>query len=1564
MATHEDGDFWGKGGKKKGDKPPAGGEGFWERPGGRPAPEPARSEPVPAEPAPDAAFWNKAEQRKEIDRKLAAMTEDDKARLKKRRRRRRWLIGSGVFVLILLLLVALTPAIVGWIAPGIVESRAGKQIAGSVKIDKTSFGWFGSQRIQNARLLDKDGKTVATFGVEIGKGLSAFVFGNLDVGTVTLRNVKADIIKYPDGTTNLQRAIEPRQAAKPQPTQQPGGKSEPPSIPDSLNVKVIARDMQVTFTDLSRPGASAGTPTVVLDKADLETQLGAGKPVVLAFSGNAAGAQGDAGRIKLDVKAEKLIRSDGVIQADKATIDAAIALTSMPTALADAFVTLPENASVRQALGETLNANITAKGNMEQASVQLAANAGEELRLKGDLAVAGGVLTTPSPLEVFVSGRAVRTLAPQVDAALREQGTATIEVFPSVSLAVSNLKLPIPKDGAPLNLRGAGMQLAAEVGQTSGSVKLAADRGAEPFVIAPLKATVNAPDLAQGAKVTAATTATLGGQPAGDVGVDLNIAGLLDNKGEPVKGPPSSLEGTVAIRRIATAVAQPFLAATPINLPEDIGPTLDVELKAATQTGGVQPGQTPPTDVTIAVTSEGLRVNGGMQLAQTHIRTVGEGLTVQVRNPVGLADGYVKPETGFQLLASAKQGRRQSVVVTVRGLDVPRNAADGAMLLDKAAAQVQVAMVGLVVAPAGLDAAQAQTAALALNNGIIGAELAPGGNAKASVNLAMAYGGAGFTAQGGFDVPGAVVVTNGQAGLAPVERLRPVGQLDIKNVPSKLAGLFMRAEPAAGTEKPLDIAQLLADTLGDKVTVSVATSAAAENAEALNAAVTMRSPTTTADVNASVSRTVLAVQKVALVANVTPQTVSGLMRQFAPDVQGVPRLAGPAKINVNVDPITVPLADYQPRLERAGVVNAKVTIPGRTLVEGLQVANEDGSKRDLGRVGVDSLAITARVPAPALAKGTLPDQRRVTATLAGLVIAQDDTLLELSGNLATEMADGQLAGGLRSDFSLKGINTRLLESIAGKPGVISGAIGNTLTVGLTARLTPPAGAKGQAFDAKNATTNVELTLDAPKLRSDGPLAATIAPAGITLDKPVKMVMDVEPAWLNQFFVKPPPPGTIGGKGPPPDIALTQPTSLTITIGKLRYPMPGGPGGASAIATEAGVSATIPQLQFKTSDGQDIRMKELVVQVDATPVTPQGAAQPMSIVPIALKLDVAEATVGDQPAAKAMTLRGAVNNLLNIDGRVQMNAATVTLNGDLPAIPTALIDALAKQDGLLVDALGPVATVRVQVEEYPLSQDAGPAGEKPPVLVLDAKSQRAQAELLGTIRNNVFYSDMPMRVTITELTEDLAKRLVKGLPLMGTMSKSPKDAPALITGRDLTAPLSNDMSKLNGEFVIDPGEARFVTSTGFAKLLKMGNQRESGLVGQKLRPLNVHVKNGVATYDRWSLPLGEFEVETEGTVDLVKRTIDVVTYVPFASLSENAAGSLNTSLSQVLGAAGGRLVSAATMVPIRTSGPLDNPSTGIDTKAFAENLRKNLKPEDLIKDGLGDLLKDQLKPKNP
>ncbi|HLP85278.1 MAG TPA: hypothetical protein VK157_13095, partial [Phycisphaerales bacterium] len=115
----------------------------------------------------------------------------------------------------------------------------------------------------------------------------------------------------------------------------------------------------------------------------------------------------------------------------------------------------------------------------------------------------------------------------------------------------------------------------------------------------------------------------------------------------------------------------------------------------------------------------------------------------------------------------------------------------------------------------------------------------------------------------------------------------------------------------------------------------------------------------------------------------------------------------------------------------------------------------------------------------------------------------------------------------------------------------------------------------------------------------------------------------------------------------------------------------------------------------------------------------------------------------------------------------------------------------------------------------------------------------------------------------------------------------------------------------------------------------------------LEPLSVTVTDGVATYPKWRVPLGEFTIESEGTVDLVNRQVDVVTWVPLGALTDRAAGMFNTGLGSALGKAG---LDSVSMLPFRTRGSLDKPNTNADLELFAKQTIKNVNPGNLI-DGL-------------
>src|SRR5262249_3639798 len=157
----------------------------------------------------------------------------------------------------------------------------------------------------------------------------------------------------------LEKAIAPKQPAKPSQPSKPGE----PQIPDSLNAHVVAHNMQLTFTDLGKP--SVPQPIVTLRSADLDAKVTAGAPLSIVFAGDAMSSD-QVSKISADIKADKLIRKDDVLQPDKAALNAVVLAKGVPLALIDAFVPLGEGASAEK-LGKTIDVTLKADGSLKDA---------------------------------------------------------------------------------------------------------------------------------------------------------------------------------------------------------------------------------------------------------------------------------------------------------------------------------------------------------------------------------------------------------------------------------------------------------------------------------------------------------------------------------------------------------------------------------------------------------------------------------------------------------------------------------------------------------------------------------------------------------------------------------------------------------------------------------------------------------------------------------------------------------------------------------------------------------------------------------------------------------------------------------------------------------------------------------------------------------------------------------------------------------------------------------------------------------------------------------------------
>ena len=144
-----------------------------------------------------------------------------------------------------------------------------------------------------------------------------------------------------------------------------------------------------------------------------------------------------------------------------------------------------------------------------------------------------------------------------------------------------------------------------------------------------------------------------------------------------------------------------------------------------------------------------------------------------------------------------------------------------------------------------------------------------------------------------------------------------------------------------------------------------------------------------------------------------------------------------------------------------------------------------------------------------------------------------------------------------------------------------------------------------------------------------------------------------------------------------------------------------------------------------------------------------------------------------------------------------------------------------------------------------------------------ESPRASAQLVGDIRRGRFVQTGPSRIRVTQIRPQLVEQLAGGLPLVASMEKSASDDPAVVEMNDLVVPLDGDLSRLGGTISVDPGVARFTTRTFIGSLLKAVGGRAEGQLGRKIDPFVVKIDKGVATYERFRLPLGEFSIETKG-----------------------------------------------------------------------------------------------------
>gem|GEM_PF-4254277 len=1484
------------------------------------------------------------------------------------KKRRRWPKYALAVVVVFVLLVALAPRLAAPFARGIAADAAGASIAGSVKIDGLSLRWFGSQRATGVTLRDPEGKTVADIDATVESGLARLLFGSRNLGLVKLSG-KATLVADASGQTNLARALRPAgQRSSPSvPTRAPSPAGSAPKWPGDLRFRLEIDGLDLVYADPAIAEATDGAlhGLALVDLSGASGVLGPGSPAKMRLTATPgrlirAGVLDptlDDGSVVLDIDLSGLVASDGSI--DTAATTGAVSLGAR--------------------------------------SPYLTADASFHL--------ADGALSLSKPLIVDVNGEESAKLIPAIARAFATDRFSA-ERVPGATLTVSQFDAPLDA-GLAGAVRDAALLARLEVGGFRGQTN--ADGSIKPFNVSPLVVSFDAGNPGERVEVSVDASADIGGNNAGGLVASIGFDRPDPDSARPFEHLLSSSRGRVTVAETATAVLAPLGEAAGIDLERAVGNRFSADLTATPEGDGAK--------LVFGLDAPMLRASGAVVVGAEQIALAGDPITLTLDDaaaalgpllaPHGVSlatEGPVSLElTGFEVrlgglgadppspdaISVSGAVRAGSVLLEAPQLDEPVRVTDltasiamphgepvsaelhagfaGGTIdltaaMDRAAAgetPVVSASLSATSLPASLAAGfvpgdgpfsiagegqvdvEVRTLRIPLDAGyrpqlaqadadaevtVRGVAVQPR-NASAPINtrrLSLTFeqpvdkaprlgisGELGYRGQP-FGVEGDFSITYLKRELsrgtdAEFSATRPFGALAVSGCPPELVetfGLTMRDAGGA----PLDTASLAAVLTHGPVDVSIRI-APSDDADA-DFTAELRSPGLRGSIAGSASPETIRIELASAALTLTPEAGEALRAAFAPDIEAA--LSEPARVALGLDPLEIPIRDGSIDGARTAERMAGVHLDLDADLGELVLPGEQ--PRRLGPIALRDGSVRLTAPLAALAGAS---REEVVAEIdATLSAGGDDPLAMLHSDIKSPFRAGADPGFIDSYTTFKQLDLVWIEQHFASPGDLTGPLGPRGFGGVSFRLNPGDDAPvvlHASFNSRNVKTKNRVRL---RVLNDR----------LVLDDHAELTWTITPGYLASALFE--------GESP---AALSEPVEANILLRSFTMSRGGGPFRPDVFDLSAKIEA--PAAVVTLTDAPDTRFENIVVQL----ATPEKVDEKII-------LDISLDEIPANAPPRSVKVRGNLVDFALDDGRFDPETARVNLDAEIRAFPTAFIDAIARQDGLLLDLLGPVTKARLNARQ--LGRGAG-------TLNLDVSSDRASVTIRGDAAAGTLELTPDSNAQIIEVTRSLGARLAEGIPFAGSFERPRGERPGTITTTGLHVPIDGDLAKLAGQITIDPGVLHFQTSDLFTKILEATNQKTEGFVGRNLEPLTLTAESGVISYERYALPLGEFTIDSEGSVDLVNNRINVVTWIPLGALSDEAAGKLNTGLGSSIGVLSPDL-ERLTMIPFRVRGPSDNPGVEIDFDLLARSVVDQLRPDKVIEKGLNDLLGDLLR----
>lgn len=1196
----------------------------------------------------------------------------------------------------------------------------------------------------------------------------------------------------------------------------------------------------------------------------------------------------EAGALALDIEARGLLDDQGAPRSGMpGGLRAEATIKGVPARLADPFVKAM-GFTMTEVVGETINASLTARTrDVSGASPSDAAIPPTDVALRIDAShLRGSANLVMDDARISAAGAdPVRFESARLAPVLRAfLADKGFDFDGAGSATLMIADLDVPLTGEG---RPDAARASATVTFDAGGVTITRGVGDRPLSIGSLKSAVT---LRPGADPKANLDWSLVSQ--GDapttIKADLDLRNLLAHNAAGAQAITLTPEtarpiGTLQISNLPSHL----LGYLPENLRDavarSIGPDVSIELTT-------RPGPSAADiDLDLAVKSQGLTGGGSASLVGRTLRTAPQGILLTMQRPGDLAQALMQgqQESPVESLAWS-----QPLAVSVSDLEVTLPDAGKAFNPGSAFAKVTLNTGGMDIAlrdtGTGATVAQRRLGVQSLNTSLVH-------NPQSGAALTLA--GEGQHAGQSFTMSGDITLGRlfDDAGAVSVGTINPQGRVEILGLPTVLAAVFDPKNGAIAREAVGPTLDLLVTAPAPPVDPTVGKTP--DRSIALSA----RGQNLLATASAGVTGKTLAVGPTDVKLTLTPPLVAAALAAYSPDLSPRPALEGSPIVNAKVLPFNMNLGpDNKPDMKTLGTVRGSLTSDSDIVLRNLPGGTEGKPLAAGVRALLAGFAYVAQ------------DVRQNVASMKLELFDPDQRGARLA---FVEGEAAMLNPPPTFNLALKGVDTARVDQWLGRPMLTAEPLGEEAGIELV-------GTRESARDPQRIRATVESR------RLNTVVSLTQQADRMTLDRPAALDWEMSPTWANAYIA----PRDEQGQ---PTVTFEAPTRLRVELNELAIAAGDGVKPLKPDVFRLAAKASSPQISLRTADGQRVSFDQLSTNIgtDRTPGT--------------LVFNLASQLMTEKGGTKSpVTVDGRVDRALLADGEVNADGATITANVK-GAVPTAVLDALGNQKGLLVDLLGPSTSLNAQARD--LSKNSGD-------LTVQVTTDNAKAALEGAVANNVLTTTKPANITLSRITKELSTRYIETLiPLMSGVEKTPDDQPATIDATNLTLPTDGNTRSLNGDVTVDMGTVRFTTSSWFGELLKIGGGKAGGKVGERLKPFVFKVREGIVTYDKIELPLGEFTVETRGKIDLNEQRMDIITFVPFSAVADEVLKGLGAipGLDQI------------TVLPIRTHGPFgrtkSEPQLDLIVKESLPGAIEKIIPPDLKK-GVDDALKDIFKKK--